>query len=85
MFYFLQTDNLRVINVTYLPFIYENAKLILPESQFVIRKSLSEKDLGMNSNACPTENLNSPNLVIWGTFESYLAHIHVVDGNFVLV
>ncbi|KAL5013117.1 hypothetical protein ScPMuIL_007387 [Solemya velum] len=75
-----ETNHHRMINVTYHPYIYENAKWILPESQFVIRESLDEKARGINSNACPTANLNSANLVIWGTFQSYLAHIVVASG-----
>ena len=72
------------VNMTWLPYIYEQATLILPSATFEVRQSLDEVGLGINTHACASSNLklNSNVRTIWGALDGHRAHLLIGEGEY---
>ncbi|KAK3576661.1 hypothetical protein CHS0354_004945 [Potamilus streckersoni] len=68
------------LNVTYVPYVYENATWILPDSVIEFRQSLDEKSSGINTASCDTSFLNSNTLKIWGNIIGDDAQLLIATG-----
>ena len=71
----------RRINITFAPYIYQEAKWILPKAMVEFRQPLDEKSKGMSSSACDSGLLRNKNHNIWGTMSARKAHILIGTGN----
>ncbi|XP_066271773.1 uncharacterized protein [Branchiostoma lanceolatum] len=65
-------------NITWAPYIYENATLILPTATIELRQPFDESQY--NSDNCATARLRSSEVKIWGILDSSQAHVIVGSG-----
>ncbi|KAI8481431.1 hypothetical protein Bbelb_408050 [Branchiostoma belcheri] len=65
-------------NITWAPYIYENATLILPTATIELRQPFDESQY--NSDNCANSRLRSAEVKIWGTLDSSQAHVIVGSG-----
>ncbi|CAH1775844.1 unnamed protein product, partial [Owenia fusiformis] len=75
----------RRVNMTWQPYIYENALFILPTAMVEIRQVLDQQGLGINSAMCTSGYLTSSTRQFWGTVQSDNAHVFIGYGATVIM